>query len=80
MIGIRIAVTPGFVYEKVHPTRQLVIIRHHDSAFSGRHLLALLERTGLQEFSLCGEDLSKYMLEDVRRMSQVVKEAGTEKQ
>jgi tripartite-type tricarboxylate transporter receptor subunit TctC len=43
-------------------------------------MLALLERTGLQEFSLCGEDLKKFMQEDIRRMGQVVQAAGIEKQ
>lgn len=43
-------------------------------------MLALLERTGLQEFTLCGDELGKFMAQDIRRMGQVVKEAGIEKQ
>lgn len=41
---------------------------------------AFLEKTGLQEFPICGDDISRFMLEDARRMGQVVKEAGIEKQ
>jgi tripartite-type tricarboxylate transporter receptor subunit TctC len=41
---------------------------------------ALLEKTGLQEFSLCGDDIGRFMLQDVKSMAQVVKEAGIEKQ
>lgn len=43
-------------------------------------MLAMLEKNGLQEFSSCGDDLTKLMHLDIRRMSQVVRDARIEKQ
>ncbi|KAK0039145.1 hypothetical protein Bpfe_031410 [Biomphalaria pfeifferi] len=44
VVGIRIAVTPSLIDEKIHPTRDFIIVRDDDSAFARRHLFALLKR------------------------------------
>lgn len=43
-------------------------------------MLAMLDKNGLQEFSSCGDDLARLMHQDIRRMSQVVRDARIEKQ
>ena len=43
MVGVRIAVAPGFVDEQVHPAGQGVVVRHHQPPFTGGHVLALLQ-------------------------------------
>ena len=42
--------------------------------------IAARERSGLEEFSLCGDALTKYQNSEIERWQEITRKAGIEKQ
>ena len=49
-------------------------------ALKAPSMAAMRERSGLEEFSICGDEMVKYEQREIERWEQVIKKAGIEKQ